>query len=165
MSLLHRFHVILVSGGLGIMQMLGRPMPRAGWMSRRSIGGIGVDPRQSPCSGGCLNLQDQSHGRSGASTWNVGKTMWKPWETLESLGAPELQKSVKPWTNPRKTLGEPWNGFWEHLGRGKTLESPLGTRGKTLGKHWETLEHLSNTLGNYGKPWTPPGKTVESTGC
>eukprot|EP00665_Eupelagonemidae_sp_cell47_P017146 gene17146-biopygen10221 len=130
------------------------------------------------------------------STRNVGKpleTPWKalgkPWETLESLGAPELRKSVKPWQTLGRTLENPWNGFWEHLGRGQAAGRPGADKGKHKGntmvgrelakpwnRLWEAFENVGETLGktletpreNLGnpleEPWGNLGNPLEGLG-
>eukprot|EP00665_Eupelagonemidae_sp_cell47_P015025 gene15025-biopygen204 len=106
---------------------------------------------------------------AGSTKCTLGN-LGKAWE---SLGAPELRKSVKPWKPRGKPLEEPGNVFLEHLGRGQAAGRPGADKGKHEGstmvgralakpwhRIWETLEDVGKRLEDVGKPW----KTLEDLG-
>eukprot|EP00665_Eupelagonemidae_sp_cell47_P017855 gene17855-biopygen8545 len=92
-----------------------------------------------------------------SSTCDVGETLGKPRKplgrTLDSLGAPEPQKSGKPGGTVRNLGGTlEW-------GTGKTVEPPLGNLGRPLGNDETPWETLGSPRENLGRPWNPFGKT------
>eukprot|EP00665_Eupelagonemidae_sp_cell47_P013342 gene13342-biopygen12957 len=127
--------------------------------------------RGGPCPG---------PGQAPATVGNPWETPWKRLgetleniaKTLESLGAPELRESQKPWKT-LENLGIPWNGLGERSARGQGAARPMPRKkerkanakvGWTMGKPWNAL---GETLGSAGKPWKPLedlGKTTEDLG-
>eukprot|EP00665_Eupelagonemidae_sp_cell47_P016118 gene16118-biopygen12722 len=127
---------------------------------------------------GGTDLDDMS-----PSTCNVVRS-WENLGIARRSRAPEISETLED-------LGKPWNGFWEHLGRGQAAGRPgadkgkykgntmvgralakpwnriwetLEKRWKYVGRRWKNLGKTLETLENLGKPLENLGRTLEPPG-
>ena len=85
-----------------------------------------------------------------------GKTMGKPWKTMENHGKP-WENHGKPWKT-MENHGKPWNTMENH---GKTMENH-GKPWENHGKPWENHGKLWKTMENYGKIMENHGTTMKT---